>query len=182
MTETANAPAKTQTARKPRTTKPAGQVRTGNPKEDRAVRDAAAERDAEVLKGLVPEAGSPEHEQHKAATPKPRPARKAPAKAPAAKANGKAPAKPAPAKATGTAKTESTGTGTVSATVRESNQVLARRLVDLVAKEFAGDSPADQLKVANWLKVLPTGGAGWERYWPAGFTRPSTADWRPPAN
>jgi hypothetical protein len=49
-----------------------------------------------------------------------------------------------------------------------------------VAGHFAGHSKADQEKIANWLKVLPTGGAAWQRYWPAKFARPTTSDWRKP--
>jgi hypothetical protein len=73
-TTTAKAPA---TARKPATRKPAGQVRTGDPREDRAVRDAAASKDAEVLTGVGPDAPAP-----KPAAP----ARRAPAKPASAKA------------------------------------------------------------------------------------------------
>ena len=61
---------------------------------------------------------------------------------------------------------------------REINQKLAVELIDLVAGHFAGKSKADQEKLANWLKVLPTGGAGPARYWPKGFARPTTSDWR----
>jgi len=91
---------------------------------------------------------------------------------------GKAPAK-APAKTTrkpAAAKPEANG-GT---SAREVNQVLARELIDLVAGHFKGHSKADQEKIANWLKVLPTGGAAWQRYWPKGFARPTTSDWRKP--
>jgi hypothetical protein len=52
--------------------------------------------------------------------------------------------------------------------------------VNLVAAEFGNLSVEDQTKIANWLKVLPTGGAAWQRYWPENFARPTTADWRKP--
>lgn len=79
--------------------------------------------------------------------------------------------KPLPAQA----KAEDNG-----ASPREHNQALAVRLVELVAKEFGGESKADQIKIANWLHALPTGGAGWQRYWPQGFARPTSAGWRKP--
>lgn len=63
---------------------------------------------------------------------------------------------------------------------REHNQKLARDLIDCVAARFSGYSEEDQTKIANWLKVLPTGGAAWQRYWPENFARPSTSDWRKP--
>ncbi len=64
--------------------------------------------------------------------------------------------------------------------LRAANQALAARLVDALAREFAKDPVADQQKVANWVKHLPTDGegAGPLRYWPEGFTRPDSADWR----
>ena len=61
---------------------------------------------------------------------------------------------------------------------RSANQELARNLIDLVAAQFSGATDAEKAKLANWLKSLPTGGAGAERYWPANFPRPTTADWR----
>jgi hypothetical protein len=61
---------------------------------------------------------------------------------------------------------------------RSANQELARELIDLVAAQFAGASEPQKAKLANWLKSLPTGGAGADRYWPANFPRPTTADWR----
>jgi hypothetical protein len=61
---------------------------------------------------------------------------------------------------------------------RSANQELARNLIDLVAAEFSGATGDQKAKLANWLKSLPTGGAGADRYWPANFPRPTTADWR----
>ena len=183
-----------------RTSRPAGRVRTGDPKADRAVRDAAAAKDAGVLAGLVPPADSPEAEQDKAARPepKPRPARARKVKpepepeATPAKSNGKAPARKAgitelventkPTPASGTAATASNGAGAVNS-ARLSNQALARQLVNLAAERFGNEPVENQVKVANWLKSLPTGGegAGWMRYWPESFARPTTADWRIPS-
>lgn len=164
-----------------------------------------ADRDAEVLKGVLAE---PKADETKATPPRrtrraTAPAKatgplrgtgKAPAKAstktqtPAtarriakaaaagkAPATGKAPAKPkAETKAT-PPKAESNGSS-----ARDGNQALAKELVDLVAANFKGRSKADQEKLANWLKVLPTGGRAHERYWPKGFARPTTSDWRAP--
>lgn len=84
-----------------------------------------------------------------------------------------------PATKTGKPATKAAANGGASA--REANQKLAVELVDLVAGHFKGRSKADQEKIANWLKVLPTGGAAHLRYWPKGFARPTTSDWRPPA-
>jgi hypothetical protein len=70
---------------------------------------------------------------------------------------------------------------TTEPSARNHNQVLAKRLIDLVAGEFKAESEEDQIKIANWLKVLPTGGAGYQRYWPTGFARPTTADWKIPS-
>lgn len=75
------------------------------------------------------------------------------------------------------AKAESNGS---APSARDHNQKLARDLIDCVAARFSGASLEDQVKIANWLKVLPTGGAAWERYWPEGFARPTTSDWRKP--
>ena len=68
------------------------------------------------------------------------------------------------------------------ATPREHNQELARKLLTAVVAEFGTASQADQQKVANWLHMLPTGGegAGYLRYWPASFARPTSAGWRKP--
>jgi hypothetical protein len=147
---------------------------------DKPASDAASAKDASVLSGVTrkPEESKPaprkpargEILDAKAAAPKPTPARgsrKAPAKA-----------TPKPAdKAKANGKPEANGS---APSPRESNQALAVRLINLVAKEFAGSSVEDQTKIANWLKVLPTGGAGWQRYWPEDFARPTTADWRKP--
>jgi len=67
-------------------------------------------------------------------------------------------------------------------TPREHNQELARQLLNAIVKEFAGVPLADQQKVANWLHPLPTGGegAGWLRWWPADFPRPTSAGWKKP--
>ena len=92
---------------------------------------------------------------------------KAPAKVPAKTTRKPAAAKPKP---------EANG----GASARETNQKLAVELIDLVAGHFGKRSKADQEKIANWLKVLPTGGAAWQRYWPKGFARPTTSDWRKP--
>lgn len=149
--------------------------------------DAATAKDTSVIAGVTrkPE---PKAEPAKPATR----TRKAPATKtapkpatrtkPAAKASPKPTTRTKPAtadpKANGKApepKAEANGTSP-----RETNQALARRLVELAAKEFASSSVEDQTKVANWLKTLPTGGAGWQRYWPESFARPTTADWRKP--
>jgi hypothetical protein len=68
------------------------------------------------------------------------------------------------------------------ASPREHNQELARQLLAAITTEFAGASKDDQQKVANWLHMLPTGGegAGWLRYWPTDFPRPTSAGWRKP--
>lgn len=68
------------------------------------------------------------------------------------------------------------------ASPREHNQEVARQLLAAVTTEFAGASKDDQQKVANWLHMLPTGGegAGWLRYWPQDFPRPTSAGWRKP--
>jgi hypothetical protein len=156
-----------------------------------------AAKDAEVLAGVLAE---PKTGETAKATP-PRRARrstaapaagktpakgttgaKAPAKggrkpATAKPATGKAPAKAnAPAKAA-TDKAASNGS---APSARETNQTLAVELVNLVATHFKGHTKSDQEKIANWLKVLPTGGRAHERYWPKGFARPTTSDWRAP--
>jgi hypothetical protein len=158
-----------------------------------------AARDAEVLAGVLAE---PKTGETAKATP-PRRARrstaapaagKAPAKAatktvtgskaPAKAATGsKAPAKgaaKAPAKQNVKPATDKAASNGSAPSARDTNQVLAKELVDLVATHFKGHSKADQTKIANWLKVLPTGGRAHERYWPKGFARPTTSDWRAP--
>jgi hypothetical protein len=109
----------------------------------------------------------------KTTTRKPAPAAKpAPAKAPA-KTTARKPATTTTAKANGTGEAKTFG-----------KQVLARTLVDLVAKEFKDASEADKLKLSYWLHGLPTGGpdgspaGGGARYWPDSLPRPTTADWR----
>jgi len=66
------------------------------------------------------------------------------------------------------------------ASPREHNQALAVALVDMVAEKFGHLPEADQQKMVNWLHALPTGGAGWERYWPTGLVRPNSSGWRKP--
>ena len=66
------------------------------------------------------------------------------------------------------------------ASPRENNQALAVALVDMVAEKFGHLPEADQQKMVNWLHALPTGGAGWERYWPTGLVRPNSSGWRKP--
>jgi len=145
-----------------------------------------AEVDEGVLSGVLRE--------DKPATETPVPARRgrrAPAAKPATetKSKAKAPAQKAPASKPATkpasrkpaakpeVKAESNGH---APSARDTNQALAVELVNLVAGHFSGRSKADQEKIANWLKVLPTGGRAHERYWPAKFARPTTADWRKP--
>lgn len=127
------------------------------------------------------------------------PARKAPAKAPAAKAPAKpaparkAPAKTAPAKpatkttakAPAKTATKSTANGSAPA-ANASKHDLAKRLIDMVAAEFADETPENKAKLAYWLHGLPTGypnggGGGYLRYWPKGLPRPTTAGWRAPS-
>ena len=63
-------------------------------------------------------------------------------------------------------------------------QVLARKIVDLLATSFKDASPEDKARISYWLHGLPTGGSdgspagGGNRYWPASLPRPTTADWR----
>jgi outer membrane biosynthesis protein TonB len=119
------------------------------------------------------------------------PARKPATKAPAAKAPArKAPAKPASpkpatkttAKANGKAPaTEAPATPAANANKHD----LARRLIDMVAAEFASETPENKAKLAYWLHGLPTGypnggGGGYLRYWPAGLPKPTTSGWRKP--
>ena len=142
--------------------------------------DAAAARDASVLNGVTRE---PEAEPAKAA-PRRRRAPKPAADAAPAPAKAPAKSKAAPAK-TGKAKDKAEPAPAPAPAAepsnRSHNQDLAKRLIDLVAGEFKAESEEDQIKIANWLKVLPTGGAGYQRYWPTGFARPTTADWRIPS-
>lgn len=163
---------------------------------ERGVKDAAA-KDASVLDGVLRETTE---EAPAPAAPKPaRRTRKAPVKTetkpvpaksgqklgtganaavstPVTKTGRKAPAKAAPAPAPEpTPEPASNGQS-----AREVTQQLARDLIDTVAARFSGYGEADQVKIANWLKVLPTGGAAHERYWPENFARPTTADWRKP--
>jgi hypothetical protein len=63
---------------------------------------------------------------------------------------------------------------------RSHNQEVAKLLVDTIAAAFKDAPVADQQKIANWLHPLPTGGAGWERYWPQNFPRPTSSGWRKP--
>jgi hypothetical protein len=135
------------------------------------------------------------------ATPRPAAAAKAPAKAAAKPATPKAPArkpatKAAPAKATAkpatkaapkpatkaTAKANGKAPATVAApSANDSKHDLAHRLIDMVAAEFAGETPEAKAKLAYWLHGLPTGGGGgWKRYWPAGLPRPTTTGWVKP--
>ena len=92
----------------------------------------------------------------------PKPATKAPANG--AAANGSAPA-----------------TATANATKHD----LAKRLIDMVAREFANETDDNKAKLSYWLHGLPTGypnggGGGYLRYWPEGLPRPTTAGWRKP--
>ena len=108
-------------------------------------------------------------------TTKPAPARRTPAK-PAAKAPARKPASKAPAP-----NPETNGSPSANASKHD----LAKRLIDMVAAEFAGESPENKAKLAYWLHGLPTGypnggGGGYLRYWPAGLPRPTTAGWRKP--
>ena len=136
--------------------------------------DAAATRDASVVSGVTrkPEESKPAPRTRTQKAP----ATKAHDRKPPVKPATKATPKPAE-KAAANGKADANGS---APSPRESNQALAVRLINLVAEEFAGSSVEDQTKIANWLKVLPTGGAGWQRYWPEDFARPTTADWRKP--
>ena len=146
--------------------------------------DARSQADVSVLAGVTRKPG----EQPAANQPRPKPpARKRTQDAPLPGDGKPAARKPAaakpttrkPAAAKPAAKPEPQPAAN-GASPREHNQELARRLADLVAKEFADSSTDDQVKVANWLHALPTGGAGWQRYWPQGFARPTSAGWRVP--
>jgi hypothetical protein len=153
-----------------------------------------AAKDAEVLAGVLTEPKTDEKATPAAPPRRGRRTATVPAKAATGKAKtattGKAPARrTAPAKSTTAAKSTSAAKGTKPApakaesngtSARESNQTLAVELIDLVAGHFKGRNKADQEKIANWLKVLPTGGRAHERYWPKGFARPTTSDWRKP--
>jgi hypothetical protein len=110
-------------------------------------------------------------------TTKPAPARRTPAK-PAPKPASKAPAKAGKAPAP---KPETNGSPSANASKHD----LAKRLIDMVAAEFASETPENKAKLAYWLHGLPTGypnggGGGYLRYWPAGLPRPTTAGWRKP--
>jgi len=157
--------------------------------------DAQAAKDAAVLAGVMreptetkPEAPVPARRGRRAPATetKTTPARKVPAKAaPATKTIGsrKAPARKAPATTPKTTAKTTPAKDKVAAngaTPREGNTKLAVELIDLVAANFSGKSKADQVKIANWLKSLPTGGRAYLRYWPKGFARPTSADWRKP--
>jgi len=117
------------------------------------------------------------------ASAKPAPARRTPAKPAPAKAVRKAPARKAPAAKPET-KAASNGSAP-AATANASKHDLAKRLIDMVAAEFANESPENKAKLSYWLHGLPTGypnggGGGYLRYWPAGLPRPTTAGWRKP--
>lgn len=169
---------------------------------DHGTHDAAAEKDTSVLAGVTRKPTEP-----KAANqPKPKPtARKRATKdvplpdskpttasKPAARTLRKpaqskpaTPATSAPKKPAGRKPAAKPAEETVQAngaSPREHNQEVARQLLAAVTKEFAGASKDDQQKVANWLHMLPTGGdgAGWLRYWPTDFPRPTSAGWRKP--
>jgi hypothetical protein len=126
-----------------------------------------------------------------------KPARKAPAAKPATKTSKPAPArtraaKPAPAKpparAASKAPAKANGKAPETPAAPSANATkhdLAKRLIDMVAREFAGESDENKAKLAYWLHGLPTGypnggGGGYLRYWPAGLPRPTTAGWRKP--
>lgn len=120
---------------------------------------------------------APAKSARKPATPaaKPAPARRTRAAAKPATPARKAPAdpKPAPAKSNG------------SAPANANKHDLAKRLIDMVAAEFADETPENKAKLAYWLHGLPTGypnggGGGYLRYWPASLPRPTTAGWRKP--
>jgi len=127
------------------------------------------------------------------------PARKAPATAkpatakPAVKAPARrtAPAKAAPAKAAPKPATKAPANGAAAngsapaATANATKHDLAKRLIDMVAREFAGETDENKAKLSYWLHGLPTGypnggGGGYLRYWPEGLPRPTTAGWRKP--
>jgi len=124
----------------------------------------------------------------------PKPARRTAAAKPATKTAKPAPArrtapKPAPAKparkpATKAPKSEANGSAP-TATANASKHDLAKRLIDMVAAEFADETPENKAKLSYWLHGLPTGypnggGGGYLRYWPKGLPRPTTAGWRKP--
>jgi hypothetical protein len=159
---------------------------------DQPAQDAQSSRDASVLAGVTRKPA----EQPAANQPKPKPAARKktedvplPADKPAASkptskpetpvqtAKRTARSKPAASKPEVKAEDKPATNG---ASPRQHNQKLAVMLVDMVAEKFADSSTDDQIKVANWMHALPTGGAGWQRYWPAGFARPTSAGWRVP--
>lgn len=170
-------------------------------------RDAAAEADTSVLAGVTRKPNEPKAANQP--KPKPSVRKRAteavplPAEKPAtpAKPAARTPRKPAAGKpaapATSAPKTTARTRKPAAkpapkpepeivqangASPREHNQEVARQLLAAVTKEFAGASKDDQQKVANWLHMLPTGGegAGWLRYWPTDFPRPTSAGWRKP--
>jgi hypothetical protein len=165
--------------RRPATTvKPAAAKPAAKPQ---PAQDARSQADASVLAGVTRKQGEP------AAANQPRPKPPARRKVQDAPLKPTTRSKPAAAKPTTrkpaskpAAKSEPVAAASNGTSPREHNQELARRLADLVAKEFADSSTDDQIKVANWLHALPTGGAGWQRYWPQGFARPTSAGWRVP--
>jgi hypothetical protein len=123
----------------------------------------------------------------------PKPAAKAPArKAPAAPAPARrtrAAAKPAtpakPARKTPAPKPATKAPANGSAPANANKHDLAKRLIDMVASEFADETPENKAKLAYWLHGLPTGypnggGGGYLRYWPESLPRPTTAGWRKP--
>ena len=103
--------------------------------------------------------------------------RTAPAKA--------APAKAAPKPATKAPANGAAANGSAPATANATKHDLAKRLIDMVAREFAGETDENKAKLSYWLHGLPTGypnggGGGYLRYWPEGLPRPTTAGWRKP--
>jgi hypothetical protein len=164
--------------------KPAAPARkrpaTTVPAKPQPAQDARSAADASVLSGVTRKPG----EQPAANQPRPKPPARKPAAKPAAAskpaARKPAAAKPTTRKPAAAKPAQPQPAASNGASPREHNQDLARRLADLVAKEFADSSTDDQVKVANWLHALPTGGAGWQRYWPQGFARPTSAGWRVP--
>ena len=121
------------------------------------------------------------------ATAKPATAKPATAK-PAVKAPVRrtAPAKAAPKPATKAPANGAAANGSApAATANATKHDLAKRLIDMVAREFAGETDENKAKLSYWLHGLPTGypnggGGGYLRYWPEGLPRPTTAGWRKP--
>jgi len=109
----------------------------------------------------------------------------APARRTAAKAAPKPPARKTPAKPATKAPAPKPEANGSAPSANASKHDLAKRLIDMVAAEFAGESDENKAKLAYWLHGLPTGypnggGGGYLRYWPAGLPRPTTAGWRKP--